>query len=104
MSAAHTPTPWQVANGSPLLIGCDGFWIAGMMGLQGEIGEANARFIVRAVNCHDQLVEALENYMFAEEIDDEGVRQAELAVARQDACAALAKALGRTPNSKDVEA
>lgn len=37
------------------------------------------------------LRDALENYMFAEEIDDEGVRQAELAIARQYARAALSQ-------------
>lgn len=36
--------------------------------------------------------EALENYMFAEEIDDPAVRQSELAVAREQARAALSSA------------
>lgn len=96
MSAAHTPTPWQVANGSPLLIGCDGFWIAGMMGLQGEIGEANARFIVHAVNCHDEMLEALVEVRRVG--DDKMAFRSEWAAAVRKADAAIAKALGRTPN------
>jgi hypothetical protein len=54
------------------------------------VATANAHLIASA----PELFEALEAYLFAEEIDDPAVRQSELAVARQDAHAALAKARG----------
>lgn len=61
MTAQHTPTPWMYyENGS---VGRDktpmytiGFGIGGMLGE--VVGEANAQFIVKAVNCHEELLEA----------------------------------------------
>lgn len=63
---AHTPTPWKVyrtpsgairgigeANGDGILDHHGGFW------RMGAEAEANAAFIVRAVNAHDDLIETL---------------------------------------------
>lgn len=62
----HTPTPWRLDNPeSTLVIGSNERIIADCDHPQlpdTEI-EANAAFIVRAVNCHDDLVSALKNVM-----------------------------------------
>ena len=67
----HTPTPWHIANPAKL---CPKIWPCasfagrngGMLGTvaeRGPKGEANADFIVKAVNNHDALVGALESLM-----------------------------------------
>jgi hypothetical protein len=56
----HTPTPWHIANNMDVdIYGDTGFRIAVMKG--GEImrDEANAAYIVRAVNAYAPMVEAL---------------------------------------------
>lgn len=77
MGAQHTPTPWAIsfgfdprmtgerevyvapASGVPVGIKISTPWVEGAW--QGDPeAEANARFIVRAVNCHDELLAALE--------------------------------------------
>lgn len=64
----HTPTPWHVGmKPGPMIYGTKGEQIADMMEANGEadlfpyVGEnqANAAFIVRACNSHDDLVSAL---------------------------------------------
>lgn len=64
METKHTPTPWDMTGDSKAIVS---FYdnhlheIAKMIG-QTEYGwskKANAAFIVRAVNAHDALVEAL---------------------------------------------
>lgn len=74
MSAQHTPTPWRVYDaGDENYPGIDAGWRSVVMfgnadeecGVRGdtrEEAEANARFIVHAVNCHDELLAALEQY------------------------------------------
>jgi len=75
---AHTPTPWRVEENTDLIWGaCNaddtssygmgypivagfasfGTWAAGRPDFNEK--EANAEFIVRAVNAHDELIEAL---------------------------------------------
>lgn len=55
----HTATPWRVFLYGGVQIGhVDGAAICSMWGDKAE-GEANAAFIVKAVNCHDELVNAL---------------------------------------------
>ena len=110
MSAQHTPGPWRV--GTDLRAVCvdwrdergnlsrDAITRNGWAKIVAKIPHgtwasvsehvANARLIAAAPG----LLSALESYMFAEEIDDADVRQAELAVTRQDARAAIAKARG----------
>jgi hypothetical protein len=70
----HTPTPWHVfddkaecpgieAENVTIVVFGDKLTITEDCGVQGETAEearANAAFIVRAVNSHDALVEALE--------------------------------------------
>lgn len=65
----HTPTPWHVIEGNKSIYICNpkGTPIAELnlyIGDSGFItkdknGIANADFIVRAVNCHDELVDVL---------------------------------------------
>ncbi len=67
----HTPTPWKVAETAPLVMdrgmfircvneGHDHGAIACVnLGSRSEEVQANARLIVKAVNCHDDLIEAL---------------------------------------------
>jgi hypothetical protein len=57
MSSEHTPTPWYVAGGKTIRYGVKGAGGDGWIGKANwQNGEANAEFIVRAVNCHDELV------------------------------------------------
>ena len=61
--AKHTPLPWTIERdeqGRPASIGHGHKLIAG---LSGPCPEANAEFIVRACNCHDELLGALERYV-----------------------------------------
>ena len=60
MSAEHTPTPWYVAGGKTIRYGVKGAGGDGWIGKANwQNGEANAEFIVRAVNAHDDLVSML---------------------------------------------
>ena len=65
----RTPGPWKVDTdgfnhyGLPRVLGSDGCIVAGVMQTQ-----ANAEFIVRACNAHDQLLEALRGLMDIAEI------------------------------------
>lgn len=61
----HTPTPWRVAECPEDIIGADDAAVAttdtsviSMISPE-DVRAANAAFIVRAVNSHDKLVEAL---------------------------------------------
>lgn len=57
MTTEHTPTPWTKQKcrcGDPL---CRSWTVSGICSPQ--ISEANAAFIVRAVNAHDALVKVL---------------------------------------------
>jgi len=72
----HTPTPWIVEAGDDYFITAEGYpkdppkvvdnnlgedVLVALVGNQtSDCGEANARFIVRAVNNHEVLVEALQ--------------------------------------------
>lgn len=83
MKTAHTPTPWNLsANGNINYadrIIVHGTHINGhdirnpayanpkQLLAQDDGGEANAAFIVKAVNCHDGLVRALEDALEAVE-------------------------------------
>jgi hypothetical protein len=80
---AHTPTPWHVQTGRPFdypspsgnrpnhcIIGVGDGRLSNPFHHVADAGiaesdevQANARLIVRAVNSHAALVEALENYM-----------------------------------------
>lgn len=53
-----TPRQWRQANGSKEVILDEKDRMLGEM-----ITEANAELIVRAVNCHDELVEIVEQYL-----------------------------------------
>lgn len=59
-----TPRPWSLgenANGSPLILGANLRGICPVISSHGlNERQANAELIVRAVNCHDELVEACE--------------------------------------------
>jgi len=64
MDAAHTPTPWHEATRGPNnmpVIGAKGMMLAHVCTgdeFQSE-ADANAEFILRACNSHDQVVTAL---------------------------------------------
>lgn len=115
MSAAHTPTPWRVGadltgicverrdehgNSTPEAYTRNG-WAKTVAkvthGSWAPVDEhvANARFIVHAVNCHDELLRDCER--LASLLEDHGLAGGPngwVAQARQT----IAKALGRTPN------
>lgn len=105
MNAMHTPTPWETVELNPESWhiwpnnGKDTFRIATCYchQLGGEDAKANAAFIVRAVNAHDDLVAALRKLIgdFESEIHNEydGTSMLEDRLAEIDyARAALAKA------------
>lgn len=62
MNAKHTKTPWRYELGTKTIRSCkENYWLASMDSFDGAInGEANAAFIVRAVNSHDELLASLE--------------------------------------------
>jgi hypothetical protein len=118
MERKHTPTPWHVANGSHIhdkptefdetgaRIGDTPNRIAAIEYPYGDAeGKAfNAEYIVRAVNCHDELVEALKrarDHMIMSEgvfISDGKIGQsADWAEALQQVRAAVDKAEGKQP-------
>ena len=93
MNAAHTPTPWHVVtiDGSIGSIEAEDGSPVAQAQPRGTLRHpdhaerrANADFIVRAVNCHDDLVDALEAFL------DVGNCKA----SRDMAIAALTKAKG----------
>ena len=62
----HTQTPWRIsgfeqgaAGSARVIMGGDGFSIAHVMDRTPAENEADAAFIINAVNCHDALVAAL---------------------------------------------
>ncbi len=67
-TAAHTPTPWRHEDGE-ILAGTEGWCVVAQVIGADDLHcceedidlecKANAKFIVRAVNSHEQLVEAL---------------------------------------------
>jgi hypothetical protein len=66
MTQKHTPTPWSYKKGSQLItygsamvahVYAGGDNVVGQS--RKETREANAEFIVRAINVHDELVKAL---------------------------------------------
>jgi hypothetical protein len=105
--ATHTPTPWETeisvsnygllgirkANGSKLgicsVIGADGAHNP-RYGISADEAKANAAFIVRAVNSHDDLLAACKELLRLSEISDE--EWAPQIKANNSARAAIAKA------------
>lgn len=69
MTAQHTPTPWEIIERNEYLIIIDGVQSKRNQKIRLAVcdlpachiaAEANAAFIVKAVNCHDELVLALD--------------------------------------------
>jgi hypothetical protein len=67
----HTPTPWTAdlggcitSSGLPIVTGRNGALLT-TLAMNGHKGAANADFIVRCVNCHDELVAALQETLGA---------------------------------------
>lgn len=54
----HTPTPWEVNGLEIQATNREETFIAEVFN-ENESAKANAQFIVKAVNCHDELIEAL---------------------------------------------
>lgn len=63
--AQHTPLPWKQHTGNGKTYanvrGADDRWVADCGSRSDDIAQANAAFIVRACNCHDDLLAALQN-------------------------------------------
>lgn len=94
MSAAHTPTPWRIAGSAAIRTDTghppnDG-WIGSV---HWRNRAANAEFIVRAANCHDDLVTALK-ILVQDVLQYEAWQRP--CYALDIAVAALAKAEGRS--------
>jgi hypothetical protein len=111
----HTPTPWVLEyphNGNVRIIASNGTDIATVDGFVGGLkNEANAAFIVRAVNSYEALTEqnqamqkALEDILSAWHEKDEIVRSSFLIMALTTAANVLArdKAMALTQEGKAV--
>ena len=78
MKTEHTPTPWRIGDAGHTVFGPPNgtpspVTIAPLSIAKGA-GKANARFIVRAVNSHEALVEALTDlvaFSLSDEANDE---------------------------------
>ncbi len=103
MRLEHTPTPWKVGRDNSLfpMAGGKRSWVIAQMAQcrTDKAGQANAAFIVRACNSHEELVKALEwALLFVEQSDEAEISKwggESLAHFRKDmeqARAALAKA------------
>lgn len=58
----HTPTPWKGASGTSLdsiMAGNDRIALCDVTSLKGTSAQANAAFIIRAVNSHETLLKNL---------------------------------------------
>jgi hypothetical protein len=95
---ARTPTPWKLALTDDTIIrGPDGSYIAAVTGDYNSESdwpcmEANAAFIVRAVNAHDDLVTALKSILRLQDENDGADFETVFLLAEDIARAALAKA------------
>lgn len=94
---ASTPGPWRVIRdadhkGNRRVVSFHPVGVAKVYADEPREDDERAISNAHLIAAAPDLVVALEAYLFAEEIDDPAIRQAELAVARQDARAALAKA------------
>lgn len=87
MSKEHTPTPWRIAGKGTIRAG-DG-WIGT---LNWRNRDANAEFLVRAVNSHEDLVEALKGCRGLvraltgadDDIANAAIREADAAIAKAE--------------------
>lgn len=103
MSAQHTPGPWFVDDELQIrapdeLDPQDEPWVVALVavgcGHPNDQDEANARFIVRAANCHDDLLEAAE---LALKVIDDDPSVDDWDAACDIIRAAIAKARGTVP-------
>ena len=101
--ADWTPGPWTTAG--DLILDAGGEQVGAITGdrTTADQDDANAALIVRAVNCHEDLVAALEAMVDVQSrrkhplgLPDEGISH-DAADAASKARAALAKARGETP-------
>jgi hypothetical protein len=99
----HNPTPWKwIAWGQTISIGSEkGWWGIALInpngisnaGIPARQDRENAKFIVRAANCHDELLLAVKLLLEYMEDPDSTIETAEKAI--DAAYAAVAKAEGR---------
>jgi hypothetical protein len=93
MEAKHTPGPWKYEADDNVIIGGDGLimtWQTRSIDVGVAERDANAEFIVRACNSHDDLMAALEDMMaWARAVSDEYIDGGDL---REDYRQALSDA------------
>lgn len=105
-TAKHTPTPWEIVEHTAIndvkeyrvFSGYDEIavcrnTVGGIVAVTQLPVEANAAFICRAVNCHDELLDVLVRVM--NEIEHGGASGTALRAMTEDAHAAIAKARGK---------
>lgn len=63
----HTPTPWNWDSSKTIRLGTPLKYEVASLGLSREVAEANAAFIVRAVNAHEELVSFIRSLDFGNE-------------------------------------
>ena len=100
----HTPLPWKVDGehfndyGLPRVLGADGCIVAGVMQTP-----ANATFIAKAVNAHDDLVGTLRDIARRAEDETLGIQAARLtAIANQAHAAIMDSEAPPMSNNKEV--
>jgi len=86
-AVSHTPTPWKVTTTNEVwmssVCGSDGDEIAQCFKFKNE-SEANAAFIVRAVNSHEELLEAAKSLIKYGVVGDEYKEQVRQAIAKAE--------------------
>ena len=95
MGAKHTATPWEIDEYGTIKAGKDRLLLGGIsipccVGPAMDESKANAEFIVRACNAHEDLVRIAETLKSLDE--KEGLSPADLGYLRDCALAALAAA------------
>ena len=88
MSDEHSPVPWaddtgfiNDANGTTICTVDGSAWIGGITTTY-ETDKANAEFLVKAVNNHDKLVEALERIIFGYDDGEQCISDLDIEFAR----------------------
>lgn len=91
----HTPTPFQTDKTTGMIVlDSAGRVVVNCAGIAEDFKGAKilASFIVKAVNCHEELLEALKQWPYAESLEDGSKRDIAFEVARNMTQAAIEKA------------
>lgn len=89
-SAKHTPTPWEVKGNLNKIENAKGLTVCDLRSNTVD-ADADAEFIVRAVNSHEELLAVVRNLVTCMDAEPDGFHVAFIAQAKK----AIAKAEGK---------